>query len=84
MSTATAMGLLERMGTGKSPAKAKRADADLPGLKPHIDQWLEAERELNKWNSVQATAEAQILSAVAPERLRLRMSSWICSMGRVR
>ncbi len=51
---------------GKSAEKPAVNDASLDGS---IGQWMEADKEVKKWEGVRTTAEAQILAFAAPARL---------------
>ncbi|MGE5607798.1 MAG: hypothetical protein ACM359_00945, partial [Bacillota bacterium] len=51
---------------GKSAEKPAVNDASLDGS---IGQWMEADKEVKKWEGIRTTAEAQILAFAAPARL---------------
>ncbi len=53
----------------KKGSKDAKPQLTEPAMDAAISQWLEADREVKKWEGIRTTAEAQILAFAAPARL---------------
>lgn len=60
---------LAKRAPAKKGARPAKPEITEPGLDAAIDQWIAADKEVDKWEGVKTTAEAQILAFARPARL---------------
>lgn len=66
-----ALGLIASMAAA-APAKKGRTDkltVSLPEMEPHIERFIEAQGEIDRWTAIAETERAQIDAAAGPARL---------------
>lgn len=65
------MAILAGMAQQSEKKKGKEAKPQIsePAMDATIAQWIEADKEIKKWDGIRTTAEAQILAFAAPARL---------------